>query len=70
MLDPINDNVILNSIIAKEEELINKNMFRKERLWCQIQILELQLVNPLVSRATKKNIRAWLQLKQQQINEL
>ena len=69
-LSSIDDTIILNSIIDKEEDLIKRAKFVKDRLKCDVKILEIQLSNPVVSRSAKKNIRVWLDLKRKQINEI
>ena len=65
----MNDDKIMSQIIQREEDKIKMNKVRKDRLWCQIELLKMRLASPLESRSVKKTIRGWLELKTKQYGE-
>ena len=64
------DKEILGIIYKQEEEKIRIQKIRGNRLWAQIELLKLQLKDPSISRSGRRNIRAWMELKINELNEL
>ena len=64
------DDQLISQLIKQYDEKDRQKKIVKDRLKCDLVVLNMRVNSPLTSRSVKKNIRAWIELKQQQLNTL
>lgn len=64
------DDQLISQLIKQYDEKDRQKKIVKDRLKCDLVVLNMRVNSPLTSRSIKKNIRAWIELKQKQLNTL